>query len=259
MKSLGNGSGPRFSSDGEKIAFEGARKIWIMDRNGENKKQISSLTWDFRPSFSPDDKQIVFQSYGLNNSRKNKFAIWVVNTNGMFQRQFIEPAKDQDQTPRWSPDGKQIVWTHGKQLWIADSSGENAHPLTKQPAKEWEYIGDWSHDGKTIAYLRCDDYYSSRPYKIWFIDIDGSNQRMFGDKVAANSIKWSKDKNYFYYSNGDEIFKVNVDGSNLETIHKFGYDYDIQGFDLSPDEKYLIFDNSGPEIDEEIFIVQLSK
>jgi TolB protein len=60
---------PVWSPDGKWIAFSrtvrGETDIWIMKKNGSDKKQITKGSGDY-PSFSPDGKSIIYVSYGEN-------------------------------------------------------------------------------------------------------------------------------------------------------------------------------------------------
>ncbi|MCP4136258.1 MAG: hypothetical protein GY754_35135 [bacterium] len=70
---------PSWSPDSNRIAYsskkEGVENIWIMNRNGGDKKQVTKKGGSF-PSFSPDGKKIVFVSY---RDEKSNGEIYTVN------------------------------------------------------------------------------------------------------------------------------------------------------------------------------------
>lgn len=151
IRVLASGSSPSLSPDGKKIAYEapgenGGRYIWIMDVNGANQKQLTTIGWDFTPQWSPDSQSIIFKSLGKKNffdfidwlPDSRYFTIWGIHLNGQHQRRLIQPIdpEDTDLSPLWSPDGKYIVWRrfHGEKnsLWIANAQGEDARELTDQ-------------------------------------------------------------------------------------------------------------------------------
>ena len=98
-----------------------------------------------------------------------------------------------------------------------------------------------------MAYLRADSYDSYRPYKIWLIDSDGNSERIFRKGIRARSVKWSRDGHSLFYSDGMNVFKISLLGTeDPQLMYTFGFDYDIAHFDLSADEKFILFDNNGP-------------
>lgn len=59
----GSSSAPRWSPDGKKLAFVTGGQIWIMDADGDDKKQLSSIsTGASNPAWSPDGRWIAFVS-----------------------------------------------------------------------------------------------------------------------------------------------------------------------------------------------------
>ncbi len=256
-KSLGSGSDPAFSSDSRRVAYKYGNSIAVVGQDGKNIKCISRLVWDDEPSWSPSGRQIVFQSYGRTWSKKRKFAIWIIDSDGANPHRLIEPASDGDQRPCWSPSGKRIVWTHGKRLWISNASGSNAHPLTSEPAVLYESAHDWSPDSKTIIYFREDDYNAG--HYVCLIDADGKNQRRFNAIAFASDAKWSRKTGYIFYTDETSLFKVKPDGSNGVRICSFGTPFQVDRFDISFDERTVVFSVGGAEVDEEVFLLDLSQ
>lgn len=95
---------------------------------------------------------------------------------------------------RWAPDGAHVVFmklVNGRtSLWVADSSGRNARPLTTDgfeapPQGEW-----FSPDGKMIAYMSR----RTGTTDIWVAAIDGSGARQLTRDVRADyTPQWSPD------------------------------------------------------------------
>jgi Tol biopolymer transport system component len=101
------------------------------------------------------------------------------------QPQDISNSPDvEDAEAVYSPDGTSIAfarkfldaarWTLGRQLWLMNSDGSNAHPITDE-ADYNHYDLAWSRDGKRLAYVRFDESKPADPPELWMIDVDGSN------------------------------------------------------------------------------------
>ena len=106
-------SGPRYSPDGDSIAFQSARsgsyEIWKCDRDGSNPVQWTSLGAPVtgRPHWAPDGKSIAFHSdaEGLD--------VYVVNADGGAARRLTsDPSVDG--WPAWSRSGKWIYFTSNR-------------------------------------------------------------------------------------------------------------------------------------------------
>ncbi len=242
---------PRFSPDGKRIAYtsskNGTYHIWAMDIDGKNQREVTHLAYDISPAWSPRGDIIAFDSYGVNRN-EGRFSIWMVNLKNGKTWEFIKAADEGDQYPCWSPDGKSIVWTHGAQLWISNlENPEKARPLTKWPATTYEHCGDWSPDGKWIAYVTS----NGMPHKIWIIRPDGKDQTMVFKGMWAFPPKWSKNGKLLYFSNGKSLMKLNIESGAQEKV--FDWDNTNNKFDISPDERWFIYDDSGADESGNIF------
>jgi Dipeptidyl peptidase IV (DPP IV) N-terminal region len=63
LTSNGHASGPRWSPDGEQIAYLDGGNLWIMDADGSHKTQITDAApgyTDARPSWSPNGRYLAF-------------------------------------------------------------------------------------------------------------------------------------------------------------------------------------------------------
>jgi Tol biopolymer transport system component len=77
---------PHFSHDGKKIAYvssvaDGKGDIWLMNPDGSGKMRLTRRdeTYDYYPSWSPDDKFIVFSSSKRNHKKRGNWALYLVN------------------------------------------------------------------------------------------------------------------------------------------------------------------------------------
>jgi dipeptidyl aminopeptidase/acylaminoacyl peptidase len=92
-----------------------------------------------------------------------------------------------DRHPRWSPDGKSILFESNRggstQLWIIDIAGGEAKQLTTISSEA--SLGTWSRDGKQIAFMSAVwPEYSEKPFK----ESDAANKKR-ADEKEKNPVK----------------------------------------------------------------------
>ena len=165
----GHSLAPSWSHDGRRIAFAhsvgaGAFKIWMMNVDGTNARQVTNtttpLTDENVPRWSPDDQQLVYTS-----NERGTYEIWVTDVaTGADRRALTTSYRDstlradiEQKVPAWSPDGTRIVYWSGvegndprpnlpRDVWIMNADGSEQRRLV---------AGDdpnWSPDGKTVIF-----------------------------------------------------------------------------------------------------------
>ena len=88
-------------------------EIWLMDANGNNKQQITTLkSASFAPFLHPNGKQIIFCS-NSGDPKGREFDLFLINTDGsMLERVTTTP--DFDGFPMFSRDGKKVVFASNR-------------------------------------------------------------------------------------------------------------------------------------------------
>lgn len=122
-------------------------------------KDLFDFVWIGSPQISPDGSRVAYVRVKVDKKKTGyETAIWVVSTNGKeAPRQFTSGPHDSG--PRWSPDGKSLVFTRsaekdGKkqppQLCLLSLGGGDAFIFTDLP----KGAGDpkWSPDGRSILF-----------------------------------------------------------------------------------------------------------
>jgi len=119
------------------------RIIKILDRK---RKRVTELTEGWGPSFSPDEKKIV---YVLDDG------IYSINIDGTEKRQLTKRAPTDerwmgDGCPRWSPDGTKIAFYRDRNMWVMNADGSNQ----RQIGEGWDAKTkiNWFPDSKRICY-----------------------------------------------------------------------------------------------------------
>jgi dipeptidyl aminopeptidase/acylaminoacyl peptidase len=114
------------------------RHLWVVSVPGGETKQITEgQDWnDTDPQWSPDGTRIAFVSdrTGKAYDDSHNTDVWVIPAAGGTLTRISDHAFE-DENPRWSPDGKQILFTgqtavhQFPKLYVADSSGGAASEM----------------------------------------------------------------------------------------------------------------------------------
>lgn len=210
--------------------------IYIIDRLGSKPRWLGE---GWAPAFSPDGTEIAYCVRG----EPQGFApgqIQVVNADGSGHRQLTH-LKDPTCQPQWSPDGKKIVFTAFKdttgEIYIVDKNGDNATRIIEG------FEAHWSPDGKQILFVRHPDGHNTGS-SIWIANADGTEaKKVIEDSSPFLQAAWYPDGKSIVFASGRDhtsaIFRVNLDGSNLEKIaraEKFVFLFPV----FSPDGRQLI-------------------
>jgi dipeptidyl aminopeptidase/acylaminoacyl peptidase len=235
---------------------------------GADKKRPMTVEDLFRfkrvsdPQISPDGKQVVYV-VGSVDMEANKIpaSLWLAPTDGKGEpRQLTNAPGKKDGHPRWSPDGKRILFQSNRsgesQLWVIGLDGGEAKQLTAISTGASEAL--WSRDGKQIAFMSAVyPEYSNKPFK----ESDAANKKR-ADEIEKSPIKAKVHTRLFYrhwdsyvedkrqhlfvmafdgarsVSEGDPRDVTPGDRDAFPTSDTFSTG---DNFTFSPDGKYLVF------------------
>jgi dipeptidyl aminopeptidase/acylaminoacyl peptidase len=209
------------ATHGSRIAWvfdaKGVRNVWVADGpdNIHSARQVTHYSADDgQPIASlrltPEGKTVLYALGGeLNDAQES--ANPDSSTKGAKQQVFALDVDAKHATPRLlgdmgcpdegcediqvSPDGKSVVWSAKKKLWLATVDG-------KQPARELASVRGssvqpkWSPDGKHIAFVSERDGHSF----ITIYDFDGNSIRYMAPTVDKDSMpRWSPDGKWIVF------------------------------------------------------------
>jgi Tol biopolymer transport system component len=84
-------------------------ELFVADADGKNEHQITDFGCaSFAPTFTPDDKKIVFSS-NKHNCDGRKFELYMINPDGTGLEQ-VTSFGGFTSFPEFSPDGKKLVY-----------------------------------------------------------------------------------------------------------------------------------------------------
>ena len=228
------------------------------------------------PVPSPDGKWVVFAATDVDlaeNTRKSH--LWIVPAEGGESRRLNPESENEEERPRFSPDGKQLIFTSKAtdptQIWLRNFDGE-AGKLTGAARQLTDLStgadgGIWSPDGKNIVFVsavypECKD--------------DTCNKAR--DEAVKNSKVKAKifDKLLYRHWNAftefkrSHLFVTSADGQAPARDLTPG-DHDVPPFNLggqdmyaiSPDGKELAYTSNIDEVEatstnNEIFLIPIA-
>jgi Tol biopolymer transport system component len=142
----------------------------------------------------------------------------------------LTSADGRQSTPRWSPDGTQIVYrsdqTGNREIWVMNADGSNQHQITDNPATDT--YPAWSPDGTTIAFSSNRDGHHGIGGAVYLMNTDGSNVRQVtplesSDGVASFSpdgteLVWVDSDCYVGGCGPSHVYIGNLDGSGARRL-----------------------------------------
>ena len=155
------------------------------------------------PQISPDGKLVVYQVANVSLAEnKSTTALWLAATDGKTPaKQFTNPNGKKDTHPRWSPDGKRILFssTRGgsQQLWVVGLDGGEAQQITS--ISTGADNGLWSSDGSHVGFVSAvHPEFSELPYA------ESDKKNAAKDKEIADSPVKAKTFTKLFYRHWDE-------------------------------------------------------
>jgi Tol biopolymer transport system component len=152
---------PDWSPDGQHIVYEsnesGSFRIWSMDANGDQQKQLTNEGGfeDFLPSWSPNGKKILFSHCGEPFGFIAFCDIDVMNASGGAVKTLLSSGHWTNVRAEYSPSGGRITFSSDRgglqsAIWVMRSDGSALHRLTKPRLRAvWP---DWAPSGKRILF-----------------------------------------------------------------------------------------------------------
>lgn len=204
---------PRFSPDGEHIAFASNRggdwDIWVMRRDGTGLIPLANdPAAEFSPCWSPDGTQIAFSVW---SRRARTWEIWGCPVARPAARRLITTGM----CPAWSPDGTCLAVQRAPQggdrafeIWTVDVASGNARRIAEKHGAAC-LAPRWSPDGKALLYCAVPTTVSAAGAgrdspeiaELWTVDVrTGAEVRLPAAQGASFSPAWAADGRIFFVS-----------------------------------------------------------
>jgi Tol biopolymer transport system component/DNA-binding winged helix-turn-helix (wHTH) protein len=205
-------SGPQFSPDGSKIAFEstrsGAYEVWMCRSDGTGVVQLTRFNSSTgSPRWSPDGQQIAFDSRAPGNAD-----IFVVDSQGGSPRRLTsEPSSEV--VPSWSLDGRWIYFASDRtgrhEVWKMPSTGGSSVQVTHHGG----FAAFESTDGRFLYYAK-----GMTVPGLWRIPTNGGEEvEIIRSLEAGHWGYWAVVENGIYYL--DTTAKPGIVFLDVNTSH----------------------------------------
>ncbi len=215
----------QWSPDGKAFLLtrihEGKMAVWTMTAEGKDAKRLlpNHMMPHFDGCWTADGKRIAYVFDELQGT-DGKLRIHHCAADGSDDKTIV-PHKAFEESPRFSPDGKRLLWVstrHGNpELYTVDAEGKDEKRLTSEVA--YDLHPAWSPDGKRIAFASA----RSGRQKIYTMKADGSDVTKLTDGDHLDGWPaWSRDgKRLAYVSNRGgnyDVWLVDADGKNSRNL-----------------------------------------
>ena len=221
-----------------KIVFASNRggnyEIIMMNADGTGQTRLTTNSViDYRPVFSPDGSQIVFE---------HDNEIYVMKANGTGTPTQLTNNSFEDTSPTWSPDGSKIAFVSNRdgnsEIYTMDEDGTNQVRFTNHTGIDDQPA--WSPDGLKIAFASN----RSGTWSIYIATVDGAETS--GSLSPGQYPAWSPDGSKItfmapntYYN---DIYVMNADGTDKTVLAH--HDYEDRHPAWSPDGSKITFSSN---------------
>ncbi|MGI8734482.1 MAG: winged helix-turn-helix domain-containing protein [Pyrinomonadaceae bacterium] len=267
--SSANNKQPTFSPDGNFIAFASGDSggIFVMGATGENPKRITEF--GANPSWSPDQKQIVFttdDTWNPTTRRKNPSELWLVSVETGEKHQLPTPG-DAVQ-PNWSPHGYRIAfWSQNaggsSNVFTMPATGGQPVAVTNEVFLSWNPV--WSPDGRYL-YFASD---RGGTMNLWRVPIDEKSGNVLASPQAVTTpaphiehLCFSRDGQHLAYVNDsivNNIEEIQFDPQRKVVVGDSRWvtrDHtNIVSPEVSPDGEWLVYHTLGEK--EDLFVINI--
>lgn len=147
--------------------------------------------------------------------------------------------------PEWSPDGSRLAFQISNKIFVINADGSGLLELVDNVSERNRGI-TWSPNSSQIAYIGSGGPSEDTLNTIHIANADGSGSyRLPGSPASLWAVDWSPDGKKFAFSNAEELFVINTDGTGKQqlttvqpTLTGTTADYDPR---WSPDGTKILF------------------
>ncbi len=165
--------------------------------------KVTQITFEpgleIEPAISPDGKLVAYAAGPMSRMR-----IFVRQPGGRPVALTADSGSSQ-RRPLWSPDGAQILFEAGANLFLLPALGGVPHLVVDEAC-----CAAWSPDGRQVAYVRSPRRvpFTERSESIYAMPPDGGRSHLVGSVADPHSLTWSPDGRWLALVSGNDQFAV---------------------------------------------------
>lgn len=281
IKGEGISHSPKWSPDGQTIAFKKGQDLWTVSRRGLNPTQITKGQSIASFEWGPKGKKIGYlvsstnpttKGFEVLPSEKTK-KIAIIDLQNMDQY-FVTASPHYVRNFSWSPTAQEIVFasTQGdvddgdlkSDIYSVNLTNLKVRPLVVRPGRDEH--PKWSKDGESIAFITTNGEFGERAdAAIAVVKRDGSNihdiSGGFDDRIYR-ILGWSTVKNEVYFTARHKV-SFQLFSANAKTKRARMVTHGLAMNDLfswsNAKANQMLFASSTPTSTRTIFVTPLSE
>ena len=190
------------------------------------------------PNLSPNGDQCLFVETTIDKEKHEyRSNLYMVNVNTKELQQWTY-GNDRNHSPRWSPDGKKVVFVSNRsgknQLYLLHTNGGEAEKITDLHCGATNPV--WSPDGKKIAFsviLEKGETLDKQNEK------KEKDEKKVPEALEVDRMKYKSDASGFFTGKYQQIAILNVETKELELVTEGERHYSFQSW--SPDGTHIAY------------------
>ncbi|RYG71747.1 S9 family peptidase [Lentibacillus lipolyticus] len=216
------------------------------------------------PQFSPQGNSFAFVSTAANDDNNYTSHLFMQSLNRAQPRQWTF-ANAKNSHPRFSPDGKKIVFQSDRsgtqQIWLLHTDGGEARQLTT--FKHGAVNPEWSNDGSYIIFSapleKQDDV--TNQHELSEDERRKEKEAKSKQPLVVNRLQYKSDAKAFHDEKRSQLVKYSLKEETFEQLTSADADHLLE--DMAPDGKHLLFsanlsDDADYELTNDLYLLNVS-